>query len=75
VVISATAVRAGEMSTATASALVGAGLVTVIAFPLAALRLVGAGAAEGAAARLQDTRAAAPSLPGADPVRQDEGGP
>jgi hypothetical protein len=40
VVIVAAAVRAGEMSTATASALVGAGMVTVVVFPLAALRLL-----------------------------------
>ncbi len=48
VVISATAVRTGEMSVATASALVGAGMVTVVAFPLAALRLLGTSTAETA---------------------------
>ena len=75
VVISATAVRTGQMSTATASALVGAGMVTVVAFPLTALRVVGtgAGAAEEAAARPRPAQGAGPSLSDAEPVRQDEG--
>jgi hypothetical protein len=69
VVIAAAAVRAGEMSTATASAPVGDGLVTVVVFPLAALRLLDAEA--GAVLPQEGNQAPASSSCDGGSVRKD----
>jgi Kef-type K+ transport system membrane component KefB len=60
VVIAAAAVRTGQMSTATASALIGAGMVTVVVFPLAALRILGASVEAPSAHDLAEGDAAPP---------------
>lgn len=75
-VIAGAAVQAGEMSTATASTLIGAGMVTVVLFPPAALRLLGVGAVadeRGAGSSHESARGAGPSLCAGETVRQDDG--
>jgi len=59
------------MSTATATALVGAGTVTVVLFPLAALRLLDAEA--GAVLPQEGSQVPASSCCDGGPVRQDGG--